>query len=330
MKADRHIARVVACCALARVCGDRSPGAASAQEWPARDVTVVVPLGAGDRQRRCRSRRVRAGGKAGRPDLRDREPARRRRHDRRQHGRKGRAGWHHDPGLRRDGGSAALYAKLPYDPLDDFIPVISFGQQPLAVVVSPAQRLEDARRSGRGRKGQAWRTQLWVGGHRVGLALRRRAAAGERGLRGAADCLSSGVEGADRNHRRARRFQRAAVPEHAGAHPRRQARGARDQRQQARRRRLPDVPTTIEAGLPPDSVYPFYTGHICRRRHRRTSSSKLHDEIAKALLAPAVKERLQGLGIEPMPMTMEQFGKFFRDDVAANVALVKAAKIPTQ
>ena len=29
-------------------------------------------------------------------------------------------------------------------------------------------------------------------------------------------------------------------------------------------------------------------------------------------------------------MTMEQFGKFFRDDVAANVALVKAAKIPTQ
>ena len=29
-------------------------------------------------------------------------------------------------------------------------------------------------------------------------------------------------------------------------------------------------------------------------------------------------------------MTMAQFGKFFRDDVAANIALVKAAKIPTQ
>ena len=36
-------------------------------------------------------------------------------------------------------GSAALYSKLPYDPLDDFIPVISLGQQPLAVVVSPAR-----------------------------------------------------------------------------------------------------------------------------------------------------------------------------------------------
>ena len=29
-------------------------------------------------------------------------------------------------------------------------------------------------------------------------------------------------------------------------------------------------------------------------------------------------------------MTLEQLDKFFRDDVAANAALVKAAKIPTQ
>jgi tripartite-type tricarboxylate transporter receptor subunit TctC len=36
-------------------------------------------------------------------------------------------------------GSAALYSKLPYDPLNDFIPVIALGQQPLAVVVSPAR-----------------------------------------------------------------------------------------------------------------------------------------------------------------------------------------------
>jgi hypothetical protein len=29
-------------------------------------------------------------------------------------------------------------------------------------------------------------------------------------------------------------------------------------------------------------------------------------------------------------MSVEQFGKFFRDDVAAALALVKAAKIPRQ
>ena len=45
---------------------------------------------------------------------------------------------------------------------------------------------------------------------------------------------------------------------------------------------------------------------------------------------PAVKERFTALGVEPMPMTVAEFGKFYRDDVAANIALVKAAKIPTQ
>jgi tripartite-type tricarboxylate transporter receptor subunit TctC len=93
---------------------------------------------------------------------------------------------------------------------------------------------------------------------------------------------------------------------------------------------LPDVPTTIEAGLLPDSVYPFYTGIYVPAKTPPSIAGKLHDEIAKALMTPAVKERLAGLGIEPTPMTMEQFAKFFRYDVAANVALVKAAKIPTQ
>ena len=59
--------------------------------------------------------------------------------------------------------------------------------------------------------------------------------------------------------------------------------------------------------------------------------ARLHDEIAKAIEAPAVKERFAALGIEPMPMTLAQFGRVLdRDDVAANIALVKAAKIPRQ
>jgi hypothetical protein len=36
------------------------------------------------------------------------------------------------------------------------------------------------------------------------------------------------------------------------------------------------------------------------------------------------------LGAAPMGLNREQFGKFFRDEVAANLELVKIAKIPTQ
>jgi hypothetical protein len=42
---------------------------------------------------------------------------------------------------------------------------------------------------------------------------------------------------------------------------------------------------------------------------------------------PAIRDKLQQLGVEPMPMTSEQFGKFFADDVAAMVQLGKDAKI---
>jgi hypothetical protein len=43
-----------------------------------------------------------------------------------------------------------------------------------------------------------------------------------------------------------------------------------------------------------------------------------------------VQERLTAVGVDPMPMTMVEFGAFFKKDVANNLELVKAAKIPKQ
>jgi hypothetical protein len=48
------------------------------------------------------------------------------------------------------------------------------------------------------------------------------------------------------------------------------------------------------------------------------------------LRAPNVRAQLDKLGVEPLDMNLDQFGKFFRDDVEANLALVKAAHIPRQ
>jgi tripartite-type tricarboxylate transporter receptor subunit TctC len=53
----------------------------------------------------------------------------------------------------------------------------------------------------------------------------------------------------------------------------------------------------------------------------------LNREINTALSVPGIRDKLQQLGAEPMPMTAEQFGKFFADDVAAMVRLAKDAKI---
>jgi tripartite-type tricarboxylate transporter receptor subunit TctC len=62
----------------------------------------------------------------------------------------------------------------------------------------------------------------------------------------------------------------------------------------------------------------------------RAIVDKLHDEVMEALALSAVQERLAKIGVEKLPMTVAEFDKFFKDDVATNLALVKAANIPRQ
>jgi tripartite-type tricarboxylate transporter receptor subunit TctC len=93
---------------------------------------------------------------------------------------------------------------------------------------------------------------------------------------------------------------------------------------------VPTVPTTIEAGLPAESVYTFYTGIYLPAKTSRDIVEKLHSEIAKALQSPEVQARYKTLGIEPLPMSLFEFDKFFRDEVNETMALAKAAGIKQQ
>ena len=93
---------------------------------------------------------------------------------------------------------------------------------------------------------------------------------------------------------------------------------------------LPDTPTTVELGLPPESVYPFYTGLYVPANTPQPIVDKLHAEIAKALQSPAVQARFAQLGVQPMPGSQAEFTKFFQDDVKSTVDLAKQANIQPQ
>jgi len=54
---------------------------------------------------------------------------------------------------------------------------------------------------------------------------------------------------------------------------------------------------------------------------------RFHQEIAKALQDPGVKEKLAKLAVQPMPMTPAQFNDYVRKELEQNAALVKAAGI---
>src|SRR5947207_14969604 len=137
MKARNGLCRAALKVSLFMVCA--VPVAASAQDWPSRSVTIVVPLGAGtasDVAARVVMEQV--GKQLGQTFVIENRP-----------GAGGTTGTNAVAKAAPDGatiliygamaGSAALYSKLPYEPLDDFIPVTALGQQPLTVVVSPAR-----------------------------------------------------------------------------------------------------------------------------------------------------------------------------------------------
>ena len=55
----------------------------------------------------------------------------------------------------------------------------------------------------------------------------------------------------------------------------------------------------------------------------RAIVERLHNESRKALELPAVRQRLETFGVQAMPLTVDEFGKFARDDVAATINLAK-------
>jgi tripartite-type tricarboxylate transporter receptor subunit TctC len=78
----------------------------------------------------------------------------------------------------------------------------------------------------------------------------------------------------------------------------------------------------VEAGYP-EAQYLFWGGIGLPAKTPRSIVSKLHDEVEKALAVPEVREKIAKFGVEPMAMTVDQFDKFFRDDITATVKLAK-------
>jgi len=87
---------------------------------------------------------------------------------------------------------------------------------------------------------------------------------------------------------------------------------------------LPEVPTTLEAGFK-DSDYTFWNGMLVPAKTPRAIVDRLHAETAKALALPEVQAKLGPQGVEPMPVTPEEFDALIRREIASNVALAKAA-----
>lgn len=97
----------------------------------------------------------------------------------------------------------------------------------------------------------------------------------------------------------------------------------------ARSPALPQVPTTVEAGVP-GSDYTFWVGMIVASNTPAAVVKRLHEEALKALANPDVKERMSKLGADPFPMSVDAFNAFIRAEVDAAALIAKAANLKGQ
>ncbi len=90
---------------------------------------------------------------------------------------------------------------------------------------------------------------------------------------------------------------------------------------------LPGVPTAAEA-LPPGFGLAGWQGWFVPAKTPRAVVARLQTEVAKALKAPDVIAGIGRLGNDPVGSTPEEFGQTFRNDVARFQKVVEDAHIP--
>jgi len=89
---------------------------------------------------------------------------------------------------------------------------------------------------------------------------------------------------------------------------------------------LPNVPTTLEAGIP-DSDYVLWVGLLAPSGVPADVIKRMNDEVAKALQTKEVKERFAKLGAEPLIMTPDAFNTYIRNEMVVAYRISKAANL---
>jgi len=215
-----------------------------------------------------------------------------------------------------------VYPSAPYDTAADFAAVVSLGSGPNVLVVSSAKDFKTAQdlvAAAKARPGSFNFASAGVGSATHLSAERFRMAAGFDAVhipfRGGAEAITEVLAGRAEFYfcplgtalPQVREGKLLAL---AVSSPKRAA-------------LLPDVPSVVE--LFPNSDYAFWIGVFMPAKTPRDIVDRFHREAVKTMQLPNVKERLETLGMDPMPLTPAQFDAHVRSEIASTGLLAKAA-----
>ncbi len=222
----------------------------------------------------------------------------------------------------------ALYARLPYDTLRDFVDIGPLAQQPNVMVThpsSPYRTMQDVLNAAKSKPGALNFASAGVGSgthlNLEKLKLMARIDMNHVPYKGSAEALGDVVGGRVD-------FYFAPVSTMQGQM---QAGKVRAIAVSTIKRSsvLPNVPTIAESGVP-GFDFSLWFGIWAPAGVPQPIIARIADSIRAAGNDPVVKGKLSGLGNEPMDMTPAQFAKFVRSEIETGATVLKAAGIKPQ
>jgi tripartite-type tricarboxylate transporter receptor subunit TctC len=222
----------------------------------------------------------------------------------------------------------AIQANVSYDPVKDFSGITPLGNVPMVLVVAPGRgmtTLRDLLARAKAKPGEINYAAAGIGTPPHLTMERFRLAAGFEGqlvpFKGAPEALTEVMTG------RVDMYFCPITPALPLINDGKLLALAVSSAKRAQA--LPNVPTTIEAGVP-DSDFDFWVGAVVPKKTPREIVTKIHAEIVAALNDPAVRSRLAKIGVEPMIMSPDAFDTRIAKEVEIAKTLAKAANIQPQ
>jgi tripartite-type tricarboxylate transporter receptor subunit TctC len=217
--------------------------------------------------------------------------------------------------------NAAIYAKMPYDPLKDLGPIALLVHQGNVLIVNPSLPPRSVKEFIALAQSRPGKLNYGTGGNGSNQHLATELFTMMAGLKlvhvpykGGAPAMTDLVGGQIE-------FMFQTIPE-AIQHiksARVRALGVTGLKRSAA---LPDVPTIDEAGLPGYS-YEGFIGMVGPAGMPKEIVARLSSEVAKALASSDVQARLLELGLESGSGTPEQFGAYLREQSVQAFKLAK-------
>lgn len=221
----------------------------------------------------------------------------------------------------------ALYRSLPFDPVNDFIPVTQLVATQLVLVASPKSQISSVKEliaRAKSKPGSLNYGHMGVGStlHLIMELMKILTGADILGIPYKGDALIGAALMSGE-------VQLAIVPLPSNLASIRAGRlRALSVTGPKRSAVLPDVPTIAEAGVGFDFV--GWWGLFVPAKTPRAIVDVIHREAVNALNAPDVRGRLLAVGQEVLGTTPEEFALKYKENLAQFARIVKEGRIPPQ